>query len=88
MEEKKIVKPYSVKIENRSGGSLTGVKKLISAAANAIELDTFGGGLTVTGADLKLERYDEAEGLLTFSGTVNGVKYAGAKTPLLKRLFK
>ena len=35
MEEKKLVKPHSVKIENRAGGTLTGVKKLISAAPNS-----------------------------------------------------
>lgn len=88
MEEKKLIKPHSVKIENRAGGTLTGVKKLISAAPNAIELDTHGGGMTVSGADLKLERYDEAEGMLTFSGSVGAIKYTGAKVPLLKRLFK
>ena len=44
--------------------------------------------MTVSGADLKLERYDEAEGMLTFSGSVGAIKYTGAKVPLLKRLFK
>lgn len=88
MEEKKVVKPHSVKVENRSGGTLTGVTKLISADAGELMLETHGGGMTVAGAGLKLDRYDEAEGILTFTGTVNAIKYSGAKVPLMKRLFK
>lgn len=88
MEEKKVNKPHNVKIEGRAGGTVTGVKKLVSATPNAISLDTFAGGLTVSGAGLKLDRYDEAEGTLAFSGSVNAVKYEAAKTPLLKRIFK
>lgn len=88
MEEKKAVKPHTIKVENRAGGTLTGVKKLLSASPAALELDTHGGGLSIGGAGLKLERYDEAEGLLTFTGTVNKIQYTGAKVPLFKRLFK
>ena len=46
------------------------------------------GGLTITGADLKLEKYSVEDGNLTFSGRVNALKYAGAKVPLVKRIFK
>ncbi len=88
INEKKIKRPHSVRIENRSGGTVSGVEKLVSATADEIALITSEGGLTVTGADIKLERYSVEDGNLTFSGKVNAVKYSGAKVPLIKRIFK
>lgn len=86
--EKKVRRPHAVRLEGRTGGFVSGVEKLVSATADALSLVTSEGGLTITGADLKLEKYSVEDGNLTFSGRVNALKYAGAKVPLVKRIFK
>lgn len=86
--EKTVKRPHAVRIENRTDGTVSGVEKLISSSADALSLVTSEGALTICGTDLKLERYSVEDGNLAFSGKVNSLKYAGAKVPLAKRIFK
>lgn len=86
--EKKVKRPHALQIIGRTGGTVSGVEKLISATAEKLALITSEGELIIQGADLKLDRYSVEDGNLAFSGRVDGLKYAGAKVPLMKRIFK
>ena len=81
-------KPHSITIVDREKGNLSGVKAVLSYGADELCIDTHQGKLTVIGEGLKIEKFDESEGTLCFSGKVDGVKYATAKAPLIKRIFK
>lgn len=79
---------HSVCIADRMSGAVEGVTKVVSAYPDAINLLTSKGGLTLTGKNLKILKFDVGDGSLKFEGEVTGLKYDAPKKPLLKRLFK
>lgn len=72
----------------REKGNLTGIQKVISSCDTSLVLVSDCGNLTVAGEKLKIVKFDADAGTLSFEGTVNSIKYSGAKQPLLKRIFK
>ena len=81
-------KPHSINLENRSHAALTGVEKVVSSNENCITLLTSGGELVIFGANLKINKFDNVSGQLSFEGTVNKLQYSAGKEKLIKRIFK
>lgn len=81
-------KNHSFCLENRSSISMTGISEVISSCDTEISLVSSYGEITVTGKDLKINKFNVEDGALIAEGNVDCVKYKGAKTPLLKRIFK
>lgn len=79
---------HSVAITDRASGEICGVTKVVGASPDAITLLTSRGGLSVSGKELKIVKFDADTGKLVFEGEVGALKYEGGKKPLLKRLFK
>lgn len=73
---------------DRKKASLTGVSKVDSSSGNELILSTCLGRLIITGNDLQIVKYDETDGNLAFTGNIDVIKYAQAKQPLIKRIFK
>ena len=80
-------KPHALNLENRSKGFLTGVEKVSSSNETAIVLETSSGGMTLTGTGLKINKFDNDTGTLSFEGSVSSVRYSAAKLPFFKRIF-
>lgn len=68
--------------------SLTGVMRVDGASDGEIDVTTCMGRMIITGSELKIGKFDETDGNLTVGGNIDGIKYAAAKVPLLKRIFK
>ena len=79
---------HGVNIDNRSKGSVTGVIKVLSVCPTTIALSTSYGELEITGKDLKINNFNQADHSFLFEGNVDSVCYQKKKEPLLKRLFK
>lgn len=73
---------------DRKKAALTGVNTVDSASGNELSLTTVLGKLEIKGSDLKIVKFDENDGNLTFTGNIDSVKYAAPKQSLLKRIFK
>lgn len=73
---------------DRKKAALTGVSTVDSASGSELSLTTVLGKLEIKGSDLKIVKFDENDGNLTFTGNIDSVKYAAPKQSLLKRIFK
>ena len=80
--------PHSFNMTDRSKAALTGVSKVDCSNSNELVLTTSMGKLEIRGSDLKISRFDVSDGSLSFTGNIDSIKYATAKQPLLKRIFK
>ncbi len=85
--ETKIKPKHNVTLESRRRALVTGVEKVVDASPSVINTVTSEGALSVRGSGLKIVSFSEADGTLTFEGTVDRMEYAAAKKPLLRRLF-
>jgi len=86
-----IKKPHTFTLENRTRGTVTGVEKVISSNDTTINLQTVDGGIQLLGKDFKIKRFSQDEGIITFEGEVESLKYTQVKTApknVLKRMFK
>lgn len=79
---------HSITVTDRKKLSMTGVSKVDGATETEISLTTCLGRLIITGSELKIAKFDDADGNLSITGNVDALKYTGAKVPLLKRIFK
>lgn len=79
---------HSLTMTDRQKANMTGVSKVDSAEPREIVLTTCLGRLVITGADLKIVKFDDNDGNLALSGSIDGIKYTAAKQSLLKRIFK
>ncbi|MDE5592844.1 MAG: YabP/YqfC family sporulation protein [Clostridiales bacterium] len=79
---------HSVNMTDRKKAVMTGVSKVDGATETQIDLTTALGRLIVTGSALKIAKFDDADGNLTLQGNIDGIKYAAARVPLIKRIFK
>ena len=73
---------------DRKKAPLPGVTKVDGSSDNELALTTCLGRLVITGSELKITKFDDADGNLAFTGNIDGVKYTQAKQSLLKRIFK
>lgn len=79
---------HELKLNCREKGSLTGIEKVVSSCDTALNLISSCGNILISGEKLKITRYNAGDGILEFEGSVNSIKYSGAKQPLIKRIFK
>ncbi len=79
---------HSITVTDRKKAVFSGISKVESSNATEIALVSCLGNLTVSGSELKTERFDVSTGELAISGNIDSIKYAKAKTPILKRIFK
>lgn len=79
---------HGINMSDRKKASLTGVVRVDSSNETEISLTTCMGRLIVTGSELKIVKFDDNDGNLSFCGNIDCIKYAQAKVPLLKRIFK
>ncbi len=79
---------HSLNLTDRKKMSLTGVVKVESSNAAEVVMTTALGKLVITGNELKIDKFDVTDGNLTIAGNIDAIKYATAKQPLLKRIFK
>lgn len=86
--ENSTVSTHGITLNGRKGGSLTGVKEVLSYSDEQLILDTAEGALTVSGKELKIGKFSSLDGTLAFSGQINALKYDAPSVPLLKRIFK
>lgn len=73
---------------DRKKAALTGVKSVDSMGSSELIITTVLGKMEVKGSDLKIVKFDENDGNLTFTGNIDSVKYAAPKQSLIKRIFK
>jgi sporulation protein YabP len=78
MEEKKTIKSkaHDVTIEGREKLAVTGVKDVASFDDNTVVLDTEGGGLTIKGTDLHINRLSVEDGNLFIEGFIISCIYS------------
>ncbi len=88
MNELSVKKLHTISLEARKKCTMQGVTRVTSYGENELCLDTGEGRLIVLGKGIKIEGFDEESGELRFSGEVSSLKYAAAKLPLIKRIFK
>ena len=79
---------HSLNMTDRKRIVLTGIGKAESSNASEIVAMSCLGRLVITGSELKIDKYDAADGNMVITGLVDSIKYAQNKPPLLKRIFK
>lgn len=68
--------------------TMTGINKVESSNPAEIIIESCMGRLVINGSELKIDKFDVGDGNLTVTGQIDSIKYAVAKQPLLKRIFK
>lgn len=76
MDEKTVSLAHKVSFNNRQGGSITGIRDVISFDLNCILLETDFGMMTIKGKDLHVNRLSIEKGELEVSGTIDGIMYS------------
>lgn len=77
MEDKKLIrsKPHNVTIEGRERIVVTGVRDVASFDDNTVNLETEGGGLTIRGSELHINKLSLDEGNLFVEGYIISCVY-------------
>ena len=78
MEEKQVLQPHSLHIENRSRIVLTGVTDVGSFDESMVRLETSAGSLQIQGENLQVTKLSLESGDITVDGAVNAVSYAAS----------
>lgn len=93
MEEKNIFFPHKLMIENRQGGTITGVTDVMSFDEKDILLMTQAGKLTVKGEQLHVKRLNLEKGEVDIEGRVDSLLYLSKNMEnqnesIWKRMFR
>lgn len=93
MEEKKALTPHRLMLENRQGGTITGVRDVSSFDEKEILLLTVEGKLLIKGEQLHVRRLNLEKGEVDLAGKVESLSYLSKNTEkkeesLLKRMFR
>lgn len=94
MEEKLSPRPHKLTVQNRSIGSLTGIRDVVAFDENQVILDTDMGLLTIKGRELHVSRLTLEKGEVDVDGTMDSMVYSSNEAyrksgeNLLRRLFK
>lgn len=78
-------------LENYEKFELQGAKKVISATAGQVAIETENKTVVVTGSNLEVTKLDLDNHVVWINGSINNLKFSlsGTKKPtLLKRIFK
>ena len=92
MDEKKPAAFHSLMLERQKGGTITGIREVISFDEKEILLHTEEGKLSIKGEGLHVKHLDLKSGQLSLEGKIDSLPYLGRKKDkkegsLLKRLF-
>ena len=85
---------HKVILENRSGGTITGIQEVVSFDENQIVLDTDMGLLTVKGKNLHVSRLTLEKGETDIDGSIDSLAYSSNEAyrksgeSLFSRLFR
>lgn len=94
MEEKMNVRPHRLMLDNRSSGTVTGIREVMSFDENQVVLDTDLGLLTIKGKDLHVSRLTLEKGEVDLNGAIDSLGYSSneslrkAGESMFSRLFK
>lgn len=93
LEERKVSSVHRLTLENRQGGTVTGVLDVHSFDEGEILLLTQAGKLSVKGEQLHVKRLNLEKGEVDIEGKVNCLNYLSKNTEkkeesLLKRMFR
>ena len=93
MEEKKSAAIHKLMLERQKGGTITGIRDVISFDEKEILLHTEEGKLSLKGDSLHVRHLDLESGELSLEGRIDSLAYLGRKKEkkeesLLKRLFQ
>ena len=93
MEDKKILSPHSLMLENRQNVKMTGIKDIKSFDEKEILLFTETGKLLIKGEELHVKRLNLEKGEADLEGKVDSLTYLSKNTDkkeesLLKRMFR
>lgn len=92
MEEKKTAAIHKLMLERQKGGTITGIRDVISFDEKEILLHTEDGKLSIKGETLHVKHLDLEYGELSLEGRIDSLAYLGRKKEkqeesLIKRLF-
>ena len=75
-------------LENRKHITLSGVKSVDSFSPQGMKLTTDGGKVNILGENLKVLSFSKQSGAFSAEGRVDGIRFSGAKTGLMKKVFR
>ncbi len=81
---------HSIKLDNRSSMTVTGVNDVINFSDSSVELMTTRGAMTVRGKNLNMSKLNTDTGELSVNGEINMLQYSNKKKKgsVLEGLFK
>lgn len=93
MEEKKLLSSHKLMLENRHGGTVTGVRDVNSFDEKEILLFTEAGKLMIKGEQLHVKRLNLEKGEVDLEGKIDSMIYLSKDSDkkqdsLLKRMFR
>lgn len=93
MEDRKVLPPHKLMLENRQGGTITGVRDVNSFDEKEMLLLTDAGKLLIKGDQLHVKRLNLEKGEVDIEGKVDSLTYLSKSTDkkeesLLKRMFR
>ena len=93
MDEKKTASLHRLMLERQKGGTITGIREVISFDEKEILLNTEEGKLDIKGEALHVKHLDLERGEISLEGRIDSLSYPGRKKDkkeesLLKRLFR
>lgn len=93
MEEKRVLSSHKLMLENRHGGTVTGVRDVNSFDEKEILLFTEAGKLMIKGEQLHVKRLNLEKGEVDLEGKVDSMTYLSKDSDkkqesLLKRMFR
>lgn len=93
MEERVVSGSHKLIVNNRKGGSMTGVTDVIAFDMNEVLLETELGMLMIKGKDLHVNKLNLEKGEVDIDGTIDSLTYSEVSDyskkgeSLVKRLF-
>ena len=93
MDEKKSASLHRLMLERQKGGTITGIREVLSFDEKEILLNTEEGKLDIKGEALHIKHLDLESGEISLEGRIDSLSYPGRKKDkkeesLLKRLFR
>lgn len=93
MDDKRPAALHRLMLERQKGGTITGIREVISFDEKEILLHTEDGKLSVKGEELHVRHLDLESGEISLEGKIDSLTYLGRKKDkkeesLLKRLFR
>lgn len=91
MENKKEQKPvlaHDIILKDRKDLKLSGIQEVLSVTTNAINLQTNGGPLAISGSNLKIKNLSQDQKEVEIEGEIDEIKYCKRKRKFFEKVFK